>query len=173
MALRSLLPQSRPAGTRMGGRLWRSLAILTVTWGSAIALSGCTGSPATLAMKPDFDMVTPGGVVSVSVREALPGMPDNEFRDVVMTGMEHGCSCAAVASRPTGPYPERRIVWHVTSNTASLGVSTVAANIFNGSVPFASAQAVVPDGIESGALIDTVASITRQLQQPSGRPKPP
>jgi len=124
-------------------------------------------------MKPDFNMVTPAGVVSVSIREALPGMPDNEFRDVVMTGMEHGCSCAAVASRPTGPYPQRRIIWHVNSNTASLGISTVVANIFDGSVPFASAQEMVPNGIESGALIDTIASITRQLQQPLGRPNPP
>ena len=37
---------------------------------------------------PDFDMATPAGVVSVRIRQALPGMPDDEFRSMVMTGMD-------------------------------------------------------------------------------------
>jgi hypothetical protein len=164
-------PPNRPGGAPASSRFWRTSAILAVLSGFTTILSGCTGSPATLAIRPDFDMATPAGVVSVSIRQALPGMPDDEFRGVVMTGMERGCSCAVIAGRPTEPYPHRRVVWHVNA-TATPGMSSLVVNVFDGSVPYAYTQEAVPTGVEPPALIDTIAAMTRQLQTPLGRPHP-
>src|SRR5277367_190224 len=50
-------------------------------------LAACTGSPATLALQPDFEVMTPAGIASVSVRQPLPGMTDAQFTQLVTTGM--------------------------------------------------------------------------------------
>src|SRR5437868_2747854 len=42
-------------------------------------LASCTGSPAALALQPDFEVMTPPGVASVSIRQSPPGMTQAEF----------------------------------------------------------------------------------------------
>jgi hypothetical protein len=60
------------------------------------------------------------------------------------------------------PYPEHRVVWHVTS-TGGRGTSRVAVNIFVGSVPVAYEQQEVDNSAPRGALTFAIASLTRQL----------
>ncbi len=39
-------------------------------------LTACTGSPATFALRPAFEVMTPAGVAGVSIRQSPPGMTD-------------------------------------------------------------------------------------------------
>jgi hypothetical protein len=49
---------------------WAILAVL--------APVACTGSQATLSMRPDFEVTTSVGAASVSIREPLPGLTYDE-----------------------------------------------------------------------------------------------
>ena len=60
----------------------RTLALVLLS-----GLAACTGSPATLAMRPDFEMMTPAGLASVSIRQSPPDMTDAEFTRLVIAGM--------------------------------------------------------------------------------------
>jgi hypothetical protein len=60
------------------------------------------------------------------------------------------------------PYPEHRIVWHVTP-TGGRGTSRLAVNIFVGSVPVAYEQQEVDNSAPRGALTFAIASLTRRL----------
>jgi hypothetical protein len=58
---RSKFPRVSP------GALGRTCALLLC------GLASCTGSPATLALQPAFEIMTPAGTTSVSIREAPAG----------------------------------------------------------------------------------------------------
>jgi hypothetical protein len=45
---------------------------------SGLTLVACTGSPATLSMRPDFEATTLAGMASVSIRDPLPGLTYGE-----------------------------------------------------------------------------------------------
>ena len=60
------------------------------------------------------------------------------------------------------PYPEHRIVWHVTP-TGGRGTSRLAVNIFVGSVPVAYEQQVVDNSALRGALTFAIASLTKRI----------
>jgi hypothetical protein len=71
-------------------------------------LASCIGSPATLALRPDFEVMTSAAAASVSRCEAPAGMTDEQFTHLVRLGMERvahgGLSAAAVEP----PFPAQR-----------------------------------------------------------------
>src|SRR5689334_3646246 len=75
-----------------------------------LGLAACTGSPAALALRPEFEVMTPAGVASVSIRQSPPGMTDAEFTSLVAAGMKHVASDAGPID---APLPSQRIVWYV------------------------------------------------------------
>lgn len=127
-----------------------------------LSLAACTGSPMTLALPPDFVMKTSAGVVSVSIRESLPGVPDGEFEQFVRSGMEHAAPGDVTPGPVNAPYPQFRIVWHVSRNGFH-GTSRLTVNIFKGRSPFAYEQAIVDDSAPPTAIARTVESLTERL----------
>lgn len=137
---------------------WRRLPVLA---GVAL-LAACSGSPATLAERPTFDITTPVGVSSVAIRNAPTGMTDDAFTSTVMDGMLDGCRCTYRLSHFIGPYPDYRIVWHVDP-TVHGGMSHLVVRMFNGGGPFVYAQDDIRDGASRDVLEHTVAMLTRRL----------
>jgi hypothetical protein len=126
------------------------------------AVSACTGSPATLAMRPDFLVATQTGLASVSIREAPPDMTLAGFDGTVKSGMESALTASIEPTPTVGPFPERRIVWHIDS-MPGYGSSQLVVNVFNGSVPFAYQQQMIDNAAPPGVLAGTVQSMTRRL----------
>jgi hypothetical protein len=126
------------------------------------AVSACAGSPATVEMRPDFQVATAVGPVSVSIREAPPGMTLEEFDPVVKSGMEAALATSVAPAPPAGPFPKRRIVWHVDT-IPPRGVSNLIVNVFDGSVPFAYEQQEVDNGDPPDVVTGVVRSMTHRL----------
>jgi hypothetical protein len=129
---------------------------------SLLATAGCTGSPYTVAMPPDFEVMTPEGVASVSIRESLPNLTDAEFQRVVTAGMQSAMPGRVVEQPVSTPYPVRRIVWHVNP-TAAPGVSRLSVNAFDCATPVVYEQDTVSSGAPRGAITQVVASLTTRL----------
>lgn len=128
----------------------------------AMGLGACTGSRATLALQPDFNVATPAGIASVSIRQAPPGMPDAQFLRLVEAGMEQAAPGSVYPGPVNPPFPTFRIVWHVTV-TPPNGMSRVAVNVFNGSVPYAYEQDVIENDAPEGVLTYTIRSLSSRL----------
>ncbi len=128
---------------------------------SLLATIGCTGSPYTVAMPPDFEVMTPDGIASVSIREPLPNLTDAEFQQMVMTGMQSAMP-GRIEQHVSAPFPTRRIVWHV-SPVAARGVSRLSVNVFDGGTPVAYEQDTVSNGAPRGTVMHAVASMTTRL----------
>jgi hypothetical protein len=133
---------------------WAILAVLTP--------AACTGSPATLSMRPDFEVTTSVGTASVSIREPLPGLTYDESERLLRAGMASVTRVSSDDVPMVPPYPEHRIVWHVTPN-GGRGTSRLAVNIFVGSVPVAYEQQVLDNSAPRGAMTFAIASLTRRL----------
>jgi hypothetical protein len=79
-------------GSRGFGGRWifrrASLGALARTWALLLllGLACCTDSSGTRALRPAFEVKTPAGIASVSVRESPAGMTDSEFTQLVMAG---------------------------------------------------------------------------------------
>lgn len=129
---------------------------------SLLATAGCTGSPYTVAMAPDFEMITPEGMASVSIRESLPNLTDAEFQRVVATGMSAAMPGKLVEQPVSAPFPTRRIVWHVNP-VAARGISRLSVNVFDGATPVAYEQDTVSNSAPRGAITHVVASLTTRL----------
>jgi hypothetical protein len=125
-------------------------------------LAGCTGSPSTLALQPDFAMTTPIGIASVSMRDSLPGVTDHEFSQMIRAGMERAAPGDVFPGPVQRPFPEYRIVWHVFPY-GNHGTSRLAVNIFKVSVPFAYEQAVIGNGAPTTSIVGTIESMSRWL----------
>jgi hypothetical protein len=125
-------------------------------------LVACTGSPATLALPPDFAVMTAGGVAGVSIREALPGATEAQFSQVVKTGMERAAPGRVLAGPLDPPYPQLRIVWHVNP-TASRGASRLVVNAFVDTIPYASEQEVVADDASTVTVASAVDAMSTRL----------
>lgn len=119
-----------------------------------LSLAACTGSPATLALRPAFEVKTPDGVAGVHIREPLPGMTDSEFEELVRAGMSRAAPGSVLPGRAEAPFPRRRIVWHVSPDVGR-GISTLTVNIFDGSVPVAYDQELIPNDARS-AMVEAV-----------------
>jgi hypothetical protein len=126
------------------------------------AVSACTGSPATLALRPDFELATPTGPASVSIRQAPPDMTLAEFDQTVKSGMETALTANLEPAPAMGPFPDQRIVWHVTTMPGR-GHSRLIVNVFDGSVPFAYEQQMIDNADTQDVLAGTVQSMTSRL----------
>ena len=142
-------------------RRWQTLSM---AWSilSVLTPVACTGSPATLSMRPDFEVATSVGTASVSIREPLPGLTYDESERLLRAGMASVTRVSSDDVSMAPPYPEHRIVWHVTPN-GGRGTSRLAVNIFVGSVPVAYEQQVLDNSAPRGALIFAIASLTKRL----------
>jgi hypothetical protein len=127
-----------------------------------MGLAACTGSPATLAMQPDFDVATPAGTASVSIRQAPLGMPDRQFARLVETGMEQTAPGSVIPGPVNPPFPAHRIVWHVTL-APTRGMSRIVVNVFDRSVPYAYEQDVIDNDAPEPILTSTIRSLSRRL----------
>jgi hypothetical protein len=125
-------------------------------------LASCTGSPATLALQPDFEVATPAGIASVSIRQSPPGMTDAEFTQSVEAGMERAARGSMIAGRVEPPFPSQRIVWHVNPS-ASRGVSRLVVNVFDGTNPFAYEQETLTNSASTAVITSTIESISERL----------
>ncbi len=140
---------------------WRSLVAALVLV-SPIGLAACTGSPATLALRPAFEVESPNGIASVSVRGSWPGMTDSEFVQLVKAGMARAASGSVISGPVDAPFPERRIVWHVNPGIGR-GVSVLMVNIFDGSVPVSYKQEVVANDASAATIEATIELLTTRL----------
>ncbi len=126
-------------------------------------LASCTGSPATLALQPSFEMMTSSGTASVSIRESPPGITDAEFTHLVRVGMERAAARGSVIAGPVEPpFPSQRIVWHVNLS-ASRGVSQLMVNVFDGANPFVYEQDTITNDATRAAIMSTVESMSERL----------
>jgi hypothetical protein len=135
---------------------------LTLSLLVAISLTACTGSPGTLALQPSFEVATPAGLASVSIRETPPSMTDREFLRLIEAGMEQAAP-GCVSTQPVNPpYPRLRIVWHVEPEPPE-ATSKIAVNVFDGGGPFAIEQAIVTHDASGPMLTDTIRSMSGRL----------
>lgn len=125
-------------------------------------LAACTGSPATLALQPDFEVMTPAGIASVSIRQSPPGMTDAEFTQLVRVGMERAARGSAIAGRVEPPFPSQRIVWHVDPSPP-MGSSRLVVNVFDGANPYAYEQETVTNGPPTAVITSAVESMSERL----------
>jgi hypothetical protein len=164
------LRQPTPSGARVQQQTM--IGMITHTVPAALAckryllllscLASCTGSPATLAMRPDFEVMTPAGVASVSIREAPLGMTDGEFTQLVRAGMKR----AAYRSITTGwvgpPYPSQRIVWHVNLSVPH-SVSQLVVNVFDEAYPYALEEGRISTDASPAMIASVVESMSDRL----------
>jgi hypothetical protein len=122
-------------------------------------LAACTGAPATLESRPDFEVMTPAGIASVSIRQSPPGMTQAEFTRLVRAGMKRG---ARAAGRIEPPFPPQRVVWHVDPS-ASRGMSRLVVNVFNGASPYAYEQDTVSNSAPAAEVRSAVESMSCRL----------
>jgi hypothetical protein len=125
-------------------------------------LAACTGSPATLALQPDFEVMTPAGIASVSIRQSPPGMTAAEFTPLVKAGMESATRGGVIPGRVEPPFPSQRIVWHVNLS-ASRGVSRLVVNVFDGANPYAYEQETVINSAPTTVITSAVESMSQRL----------
>jgi hypothetical protein len=125
-------------------------------------LASCMGSPATLSFQPAFDVMTPAGIASVSIRESPPGMPDAEFTRLVMAGMDRAAPASVISGRVEPPFPSQRIVWHVNLS-AKRGISRLVVNVFDGANAYAYEQHTVTNGAPTAVVTSAVESMSERL----------
>jgi hypothetical protein len=138
-------------------RLFRTLSM-----SASILASACTGSQATLALQPDFDLTTSAGPASVSIRETPPEMTFAEFERAVSAGMQSAMPNCGQTAPVAAPFPARRIVWHVYP-VFPRGVSRLVVNVFDGSRPTAEAQQVIDNTAPRSSVEYAVRTLTRRL----------
>lgn len=153
---------------RSGARAFNAALMLV----GLLGLAACTGSPATLALPPAFEVKTPDGLAGVHIREPLPGMTDSEFEELVRAGMSRAAPGSVLPGRVEPPFPQRRIVWHVNPG-AGRGISTLTVNIFDGSVPVLYDRESMPDGapsvmVEAAVQRLTTRSVVSYVRQGAG-----
>lgn len=156
------MPRSRVASKRGFRACRKSASAPGFAAALLLGLVACTGSPATLALPPDFAVMTTGGVAGVSIREALPGATEAQFTQLVRTGMEQAVPGRVLAGPLDPPYPELRIVWHVNP-TASRGASQLVVNAFDGAVPYAYEQEIVADDAPTATVASAVDAMSTRL----------
>jgi hypothetical protein len=125
-------------------------------------LPACTGSPATLALQPDFEVMTPAGIASVSIRQSPPGMTEAQFTQLVKAGMDRAVRDSVIAGRVKPPFPSQRIVWHVDLS-ASRSISRLVVNVFDGANPYAYEQETVTNSAPTAVITSAVESMSERL----------
>lgn len=125
-------------------------------------LASCTGSPATMASRPDLEVMTPEGVASVSMRQSPIGMTDVEFCGLVTEGMESAGYLSVDTGQVRPPYPSQRIVWHVTPS-GPRPMSRLAVNVFDGGYPYAYEQTTISNDASPAVITSDIASMSQRL----------
>lgn len=129
---------------------------------SLSCVTACTDSRAILALRPDFEVMTPAGIASVSIRQPPLGVTDAEFTQMIRTGMARAGYRTANAGRIDAPYPVQRIVWHVNRAIPS-PVSRVVVNVFDGTNPYAYEEGIVSNDATPARIIVVVESMSERL----------
>lgn len=126
------------------------------------SLTACTGSPAATALQPDFELPTPAGVASVSVRQPLPGMTEANSAQLVMAGMEQATRGNVIVGRDAPPYPSQRIIWH-SNPSGSRDTSLLVVNVFDGANPYACEEATITDSTPTTVIRSDIAAMSKRL----------
>jgi hypothetical protein len=134
-------------------------------------LTACVSSPKILAQQPAFELQSPMGLASVSIRTPLPDRTDRESRRLVTTGMLRALPGATLLAPPTAPFPERRFVWHVSHDVPN-GTSRLVLNQFEGSKAVAYVQEEVGADASDAELLAAIESMTRRLYAQSALRSP-
>jgi hypothetical protein len=113
-------------------------------------------------LRPDFTVNTSAGVASVSIRNSLLAMTDNEFEQLIRRSAEHTWPGGLRSAPIQPPFPRCRIVWHVNPGV-SRGVSTLIVNVFDGSVPVAHEQEVVSNSAPMVTIARAIDSATSRI----------
>jgi hypothetical protein len=127
-----------------------------------LGLASCLSSPRTLALQPAFEVMTPAGIASVSIRESPAGMTDAEFTQLVMAGTKWAAPDSVIAGRVEPPFPSQRIVWHVNLSPQR-GISRLFVNVFDGANPYAFEQDTVMNDAPTAAVTAAVESMSKRL----------
>jgi hypothetical protein len=133
-----------------------------------ILVSGCTGSPSTLALQPNFAVATSDGPANVSIRGTPPGMTYSNFQHAVRAEMQSAMTENQQTHPTIASTPVRRIVWHVYP-IAPRGASRLVVNVFDGSVPFIHAQQVIDNSAPPSTVVFAVRTLTARLDAELGR----
>lgn len=129
---------------------------------ASLSLAACTGSPATLALPPAFEVMTPAGLASVSIRQSPPGMTDAEFTRLVSAGMQLAAFRKMRAGPAESPHPMQRIVWHVNPFSPK-PMSQLVVNVFDGADPYAYEEVSLANDASQAAITSDVASMSARL----------
>jgi hypothetical protein len=124
--------------------------------------ASCTGSPAVLAMRPAFEVATPRGVTSVSIRQSPIGTTDGEFSKLVKTGMERAGYRLASSDQVRPPYPSQRIVWHVNPDSPR-PIERLVVNVFDGGYPYAYEEDTLSNDESPEMITYAIESMSRRL----------
>jgi hypothetical protein len=76
--------------------------------------------------------------------------------------MEQAAPNAVLSGPVQPPFPQFRIVWHV-SRYGQDGASRLVVNIFKGSEPFGYEQEVIDNGTPAATIVGAVESMTKRL----------
>ncbi|HYZ62602.1 MAG TPA: hypothetical protein VE650_09115 [Acetobacteraceae bacterium] len=149
-ALRLARCAEAPAGLARAGTL--------LLW----ALASCTGSSTSVAMQPDFAVMTPAGLASVSIRQAPVGRTQADFAELVRAGMERAAPGSVIAGPLQAPFPSQRIVWHATQSISE-GDSRVVVSVYNGANPYAYEQDTLTNVESAAGIRSTVRWMSERL----------
>ena len=133
------------------------------------SLAACTVAPATVAVQPDFEVMTPAGAAHVSMRQPLPGMTSAQFAQLVAAGMQRALRESPITDRAEPTSSSQRIVWHDDLDD-SRGFSRLIVNVFDGANPYAYEQATVSNDASPAEITSTVGTMfVRLLADIAGR----
>jgi hypothetical protein len=113
-------------------------------------------------LQPAFEVMTPAGIASVSIRESPMGMTDAEFTQLVIAGTKRSASDRVISGPVEPPFPSRRIVWHV-NQSAEKGISRLVVNVFHGATPYAYEQGTVMNDAPTAVVASVVDSMSERL----------
>jgi hypothetical protein len=157
VAVHLVLPDVAMLARSTPPALARARALLLLS-----GLAACTGAPATVAVQPDFQVMTPAGTVGVSMRQPLPGMTSEQFVQLVAAGMQRAQRDSPIAGRGEPTFSSQRIVWHDDPGD-SRGFSRLIVNVFDGANPYAYEQATVSNDASPAVITSTVATMSARL----------
>ena len=149
---------TRPTRRRHRRRLSKFVVAAFLLFG----LGGCTGSPTTLAQKPDFVLATPIGPASVNVRQSLPGMTDEDSEALFRIAMRQALPNITRQDPLAQPLPRLRIVWHVIPDPRGAS-SRLVVNIFDGSDPFWYDEEIITNDDPRDAMLFTIEGMSKKL----------
>jgi hypothetical protein len=161
-----LIQMTTAGGSPVARAKWTQIAFILVSLPSLSWLTACVGSPRVLAQQPTFELNSPAGLVGVSIRSPLPGRTDSEFEALVKSGMLQAIPNSTPVTLPTAPFPQRRLVWHVSLDV-NRGTSRLILNVFEGSRALTYDQEHMGSDASKAEILAAVESMTQRLDTQS------